>query len=216
MPPLPLPGPRRGAAGLRRGGVALALTLLLSGLLVALTGAPASACSCVRADVEKSAENADVVLSGTVVKTDRERVEPGRPNRDKLTLTVSVDRVYKGTITRDTVEVSASANTGACGLGALPDDQRYFVFAFARGSDLSTNACTGTNRATSDYTEEVRAALGEGTPVDRSSPTSAPPERTSVDDGEPPDFGRTAAPGGALAIVGLLGLLLVRRRARRD
>lgn len=203
--------------GPRRGAVGAVLATLLAGLLLLAAPAPALACSCVGWTVQESADQADVVISGTVVKSDREGRQPGRPNRDRLTLTVGVDRVYKGTITRDRVEVTAPSDPTTCGLGVVPQDERYFVFARAVGSDLSTNRCTGTREASSSFGKQVRSALGEGTAPQGSpsTPTSAPPERMVVDDSAPPDYVRVAAPGAALAIVGLLGLVVVRRRARR-
>lgn len=197
----------------RRGLVAAVLGLLLAGLGLVLTQAPAFACTCVRDGLAAQAERADVVLSGTLTEVRRES-GGDRPRLGRLTYVVDVDRAYQGAVTRETVRITSSANAAACGLGKLETDRRYVFFATARGSALSTNRCSGTGPATSALVDRVRALLGAGRAIGVTAPEPDPPVATTVDDSPPPEFGRTAAPGAALAIIGLLGLLVVGRRAR--
>jgi hypothetical protein len=197
----------------RRGLVAAVLGLVLAGMGLVATQAPAFACTCVRDDVASKAERADVVLSGTLTQVRREQTGD-RPRLARLTYVVEVDRAYQGAVTRETVEITSSADTATCGLGRLTTDRRYVFFATARGSALSTNRCSGTGPASAGLVARVREVLGVGRAIGVSPPEPDPPVATTVDDSPPPEFGRTAAPGAALAIVGLLGLLVVRRRAR--
>ncbi|NYG54310.1 hypothetical protein [Nocardioides perillae] len=154
--------------------------------------------------------DADVVLAGTV--TDVVRARTDRPRQAEATYTLEVDRVWRGS-TREVVEVTAPAASRTCGL-ALTQGRRYVLLATAQGADLSTDARLGTAPASEALLTRVTGELGEGRAVGVEPSEPADPVATTVDDSPPPDFGRTAAPGAALALVGLLGLLVVRRRAR--
>lgn len=203
----------------RRGLVAGLLGLLLAGLGLVATQAPAFACTCVQDDVATDAERADVVLSGTLAEVARveqpARQPGGRPQAGRRTLVVDVDRVYRGAVTRERVEITTAAVAAACGLGDLATDRRYVFFATARGSALSANRCGGTGPASQAMVAQVTEVLGAGRPIGVEPAEPEPPVATALDDSAPPEFGRTAAPGAALAIIGLLGLLVVRRRSRR-
>jgi len=180
-----------------------ALALACSGLV--LTGTPAQACTCKDGDtVAQQARRADVVFSG-VLQT-RER----RARQEVYTL--DVQRVYQGRVAESAVDVASP--TTSCGLGRLQADRAYVVFATGSGDGLESRKCTGTGRATPAYVADVERVLGPGRaipdpPVDEPAPD---PEYTRVDGSEPPEFTRIAAPGGAMVLLGLLGLVLFRKR----
>jgi hypothetical protein len=73
--------------------------------------------------------------------------------------------------------------------------------------------CYGTRRATSRVVNAVEGSLGAGVPFREEPAEPATPTYTRVLDSDPPEFTRLAAPGAALALVGLLGWFVVRRRA---
>lgn len=189
---------------------AVGAAALASGLLVATAPAAGAAPSCgPTGTVAQQAARADVVLAGTVTEVVRTRTDP---RRAQATWTVEVERVWQGSVARDVVELSAPTPPRRCGL-PVTAGRSYVVFALADGSALSSNLSLGTAPATDALVAEVESALGEGRTV--GAPVEpAPPVATPVDDSPPPDFGRTAAPGAALALAGLLGLLVVRRRSR--
>jgi hypothetical protein len=86
-------------------------------------------------------------------------------------------------------------------------DTRYLFFARANDDGaLLADKCSGTGPAKSTKTQKVIAILGEG-----STPIPPTPEKatfTRVADSDPPDLTRLAAPGAAMVLVGLLGLML--------
>jgi hypothetical protein len=187
--------------------VAHAIRRLLPALLLACAGLvllppAAQACSCQVPGVGKAARQADVVFTGAVLgeQRDRQRVEAG----------FDVDRVYQGQVDDDTVEVASP--TDSCGL-KLADGQSYVVFADESRTGLVSEKCSGTTRASGRTMKAVERVLGPGEKVQVPTPEPAAPTYTKVAQGSPPDFTRAAAPGAAMALVGLLGWFLVRRRS---
>ena len=185
-----------------------ALALACAGLV--LTGVPAqAACSCAGdVTVAQDAKRADVVFTG--VLRDQERQGKRR------VLSVDVERIYQGRVAETPVEVT-SALRNPCRLGALDLDRGYVFFATgSSGTSLETARCTGTRRATPAYVKDVEQILGPGNQIPQPpgpEPSAPEPEFTRVADAEPTPFTRLAAPGGAMVLVGLLGLLLFRKRA---
>ena len=152
--------------------------------------------------LDRQTRLADDVFAGSV----GERAEEGRT----VVYTVTVDRVYKGDLATATATVTTPAGARACGLPDLRTGTDY-VF-FTAGADLETTRTAGTAPATDARVRRMERLLGEGRPA---TPPE-PPEATFTVVGEQATgFERVAAPGAALAIVGLLGLLLVAGLGRR-
>lgn len=181
--------------------LALALT---SGALVATAAAPASAaCENPGATLDQQTIRADAVFTGTVSA----RSTAAR----SVTYEVDVELVHKGDIGEE-ASVRTPSGPKACGVPDLQDGQDYVWFVSNDGDTLVATRDGGTTRATPAHVGAVEDLLGAGT-----SPT--PPEPvdatfTLVAD-EPASVSRLAAPGAALVIVGVLGLLLVVALGRR-
>jgi hypothetical protein len=194
---------------------ALGLLIACAGVLVALAAqAPASAvCSCERASTRQHSAGADAVFTGTVRDTRRTATDGGRAMR---TYIVEVDRVYKeqGTVVTETVEVSSARSADACGLGNLPSGTAYLFFAQARDAGFRAGACGGSGPVTDAATAQVEGVLGPGEAM---VPEAEQVEvvLTSVETEPPRSVTRLAAPGAALALLGLLGLVLVRLAGAR-
>ena len=186
--------------------VRLAAALLLACLgLVVTVSAPASAdCTCKQAGLEKQIAQADLIFVGTV-----KRVEA---QGNGFLYDITASRTYQGTPERETQVLSAGGRD-ACGLGELGVGTSYVFFASGTETPYAADACGGTSVANPSKIDKVENALGTGTAVEPPPPPTA--ERTLVEDAEPPGFARAAAPGAAAVLVGLLGLLVVRRLARR-
>ena len=182
----------------------VALLLALSG--VVLTQMPAHACTCVKNDTPAHIKNATTVLLGKVTSSARDA--------KTLTYGVQVERVYKGTAATS-VTLQSPSTKQACALDNLVADRRYVVFGTQQGDVVEVNSCGGTAPMTDKLITSVTGALGDGTSPE-SSPDAQPTEATftPVDDSNPTKFPRLAAPGAALVIVGLLGLLFLRRVGR--
>ena len=180
------------------------LLLALSG--VVLTQMPAHACTCVKNDTPAHVKNATTVLLGKVTSSARD----GKT----LTYGVQVERVYKGTAATS-VTLQSPSTKSSCALDNLVADRRYVVFGTQQGDVVEVNSCGGTAPPTDRLLTSVTGVLGTGTSPEPSP--DAPPTQatfTRVDDSNPTKFPRLAAPGAALVIIGLLGLLFLRRVGR--
>jgi hypothetical protein len=85
-------------------------------------------------------------------------------------------------------------------------DNRYLFFVRASGTNLLANGCGGTGPATSAKTQRLVALLGQGsTPI---PPTPEKPTFEPVSGADPASLTRLAAPGAAMLVIGLLGLMV--------
>ncbi len=186
---------------------------------VTLLGAPAGAATVPRADEcatasqAEEAEKADVVFTGTVTSRTGSK---GSGNRE-FAHDLAVELVFKGPISTETVPVITRDETKTVpGLGPLEEGERYLVFGRvveAEGSPvIVAGGCSGTGVAAADDVTRVESLLGQGRPP--VAPAPPDPEFTTVEGADPDSFTRSAAPGLALVLIGLLGLVVVRRLNR--
>ncbi|WP_210439429.1 hypothetical protein [Nocardioides xinjiangensis] len=189
---------------LRTARLAAALLLACLGLVVTVSAPASAACSCREGTLERQAAHADAVFVGTV-----EAVEAAG---NDWTYDITASRAYKGVPERST-QVFSAGGRNACGLGELAVGTDYLFLATGEAAPYDADRCGGTAERTDAKVQRIERILGAGTSIEPPPPPTA--ELTRVEDSPPAGFARTAAPGAAAVIIGLLGLVVVRRLARR-
>lgn len=182
------------------------LVLACAGIVLA-QGSAHAVCRCVQGGVEDQVNRADAVFSGVLVDSSG----TARGKSEFATYEIEADTLYEGNVR--TANVDVRSRNDDCALGALEADQRYVFFVTEQGSDLRADRCGGTAVRTPRLTRQVEQVTGEGTPLGETNQPEEPVEVefTRVSDAEPDSLTRLAAPGAAAVLVGLLGLLVVRR-----
>lgn len=183
---------------------AVALLLACLGLVVTVSAPASAACTCRQGTLEQQVERADAVFIGTV------GVVTAEDGFDTYLITAS--RAYQGTPERSTV-VQSPTGRNECGLGELGIGTSYVFFVTGTEAPYEADSCGGTGAANPNRIDRVEAILGEGASVEPPPPPTA--ELTRVEESAPAGFARTAAPGAAAVLIGLLGLVVVRRLSRR-
>jgi hypothetical protein len=189
---------------IRHARLAAALLLACLGLVLTVS-APASAeCTCKQGGLEQQVERADVVFIGTIDKVEA--------SGNDHTYDITASRAYQGEPERST-QVTSAGGRNACGLGELGVGASYVFLATGTAAPYEADSCGGTSVANPTKVQKIEGLLGEGTSVEPPPPPTA--VLTKVEDSPPAGFARAAAPGAAAVIIGLLGLVVVRRLARR-
>ena len=183
----------------------LALLLLVCAGVCGI-GAPASAApACLKKvpALDQQTIRADAVFVGTLG-------EPATKG-GVVTYTVDVADIYKGDVGEEAT-VSTPAKAKDCGLPDLTVGADYVIFGIAHGDGFTTTADSGTARATDAFVGHVEDLLGP--PRSPTPPEPVEATLTMVAE-EAPTLQRLVAPGFALVLVGLLGLVLVSALGRR-
>ena len=188
----------------RAARLAAALLLACLGLVMTVSAPASAACTCKQGTLEQQAKKADAAFIGTIDSVATEG--------NDHTYSITASRAYLGTPERSTQVVSLG-NAAACGLGNLNVGTTYLFLATGTEAPYAADTCGGTSTANPARVTKIEAILGEGTSVEPPPPPEA--TLTRVEESAPPGFARMAAPGGAAALIGLLGLVVVRRLARR-
>lgn len=189
--------------------LAVALLALIGCVLLT---APGVAASSVTGDRTAASD----VFTGTVAHATK---IPGVDKRPAtFVYAIDVDLVFKGDISTARAEVRTSSAYEKCKEPSLDTATTYAFLVTKQGVSLVAADCNDVRVVTPQLLQELQARFGPArSPLEESQPKPDPypaVQYRSADVGEPATFDRSAAPGVALVIVGILGLFVVRRMAR--
>ncbi len=177
--------------------------VLVIGALVLGRSSPAGACSCLDPGPAALAEQADVVLVGTVVEQEDSGLDE---IDDAVRNTVEVERVYVGEADPEVGVLGGETSGGSCEYGF--EEGRYLIFGFRDEAGIHTDWCSGTRPLVGG--EEVPAELGAG--VVPEWPPTGGPDGDVVDDDA---LGSPLVPIAVGACVVVLAITVVVLRVRR-
>lgn len=124
---------------------------------------------------------------------------------------VAVDRVFRGEVLAPQVRVRT--RPGTCQPGQLASGRAYVFLVSPAGDSWRVSGLNGAQPLTPALQAQIVQLTGnEGTPVTETRPPAPEVTFERVASRTPPRLLRVAAPGLAVALAGLLGLLVVRRR----
>ena len=184
----------------------LAVALLVVATLVALAAPSSAACTKPVLPFGQRAGHADDVFSATVDTRTR--------SGDLVAYKVSVATVYQGSVSTKHVTVTTARRAADCGQTRLATGKDYLFFARERSGRLTVDSGAPSVAATAAHIARIEKQLGSGRPAVAPEPAPQHATFTTVA-GRPMALRRVAAPGGALVIIGLLGLLVASWRGRR-
>lgn len=190
--------------------LAVALLALLGCALVSAPGVAT-------ASVTRGLTSASDVFTGTVARATKVPGVAKRPAR--FVYAIDVDMVFKGDVSTARVEVRTSSAYEKCTGPNLDRATSYAFLVSTQGSGLVAADCNDIRVASPELLKSLQARFGPArSPLEDSQQPKPDPypavQYRAADVGEPATFNRSAAPGLALVIVGLLGLFVVRRMAR--
>jgi hypothetical protein len=199
--------------------VTLLVAVFAAAVGIVATGSPAYACTCTKSSLAEYAASADAAFTGTLTDI---RLGPGlpdsqpdnQPTRRSLRYVLAVEKIYQGTLPATVARVAPQPVRRTCELGQLPVGKRYLFFVdLVEEAPMVGGQCSGTQRLTASVLSDLEAMYA-ATPAPDPEPVKA--TRTLVDDSDPIEFARLAAPGAALVLVGALALAVVSRVGRDD
>ena len=207
---------RRAAVTLALLALLVAPTVLVGSAQAAPVASAATRCGVDPTDAEavtEAAEGVDEVFVGEVAETDRRSVPASGRRIVVWRYRMAVEAGFQGVLgSGNSVWVLLTDQTRARDRLRLGDT--YLVFATESGNQLLTETC-GLTRLPGGLDDDTDAALTATlSPAD---PAPLDPTLTPVDgaDSDSPPLSRAVAPGLAIGLVGLLGLVLVSRLGRR-
>ncbi|MDQ6526940.1 hypothetical protein RB608_25210 [Nocardioides sp. LHD-245] len=164
--------------------------------------------------VDQRAAASDDVFAG--------RVDVATPTAGsgRVSYVVSVRRAWRG----DVAKGQQASVTVDWPVGAQPgvaQGASYVFFTHDTAAGIVADACGGAVPLPGGLTPKIAATLKaylssvEPPPVPEPQPTPVSFHQPDEPLGDPPQIGRVLASGGAISLIGLLGLLLVSRLGRR-
>ncbi|UUW91401.1 hypothetical protein [Pimelobacter simplex] len=166
-------------------------------------------------EIDARALPADDVFAGTV-----RAVQPTAGDAQRVGYLVAVERPFRGDIDKDK-QVLVTVDWPADATPTVEKSRAYLFFTNDRGGRVVADPCTGTALLPKGVTPRIAATLrrflASVEPTAPPSPTPQPVAFSEPSDpaGNPPELGRVLASGGAIALIGVLGLVLVSRLGRR-